>query len=263
MSRSVRYQNPVIQEHLAGQYVAGLMTPRVRARTEALQEKIPTLDQVIKQWADTLAVIPAQLPEVNPSPKSWAAIDQQLGLSEVPKQAATEKTSWWQNLAFWRMTGIASLASCLCLAIAFGLFVSQSNEKINLLATAPKTPNYMAAMSPNQASDNTSDIRFVINAYEKTEKNPSRLFVQWSKNSPRKNKQRFHLWAEDRETGELTYIGEEPENGELWNLNKPTWTAVSNSGRLLATQNMHKPTKANTLFIGPCIQLNGWKNTAS
>jgi anti-sigma-K factor RskA len=263
----MRYHNKSVQQHLAAQYVAGVMTLRVRLRTEKLQKEIPNLKAAIEDWSNTLSPIPSRIPEIQASSRVWdnieQSIEQSIGQSnkKLSNQANTREQkslspSWWENINFWRTTGIASLASCLCLALAFGLFLSQPEQKLNV-AQINSTPNYMAAMSKNGV--NNDEITFVINAYKKTEVSPSRLFVQWSKSSPRENTNKFHLWAEDKETGQFTYIGMEVGKGESWDLNKSTWQAVSNSSRLFATSNDSLPSINNTLFSGPCIQLSEWK----
>ena len=269
MSRCLRYQNKAVQEHLASQYTAGLMTARVRARTEQLKQEIPELNSAISQWSDTFSSIANQLPEVAPSSSVWERIDHSIN-SGVPitTNVMKEKVGWWNNLSLWRFTTLASLATCLSLAWVIAAFYSIGFGQKDFMTVSVKGgPSYMAAMS--RANDTAggvlhselpqaNEIVFVVNAYGKTESAPSRLFVQWSKQSPRQDTSPFHLWAEHRETGELSYIGIEPEKGKLWNLTKTTWDAISTSGRLLVTVDNQMPVPSNTLFAGPCIQLGNW-----
>lgn len=271
MPRSVRYTHPIICEHLAGQYVAGVMSPLVRARTETLIKQTPELAKTVASWAERFAGLQTQLPEEPISRPMWESIDQKITLLDQSntQDKTPQSVHWWHNLLLWRATGITGLATSFALAMLF--IFSPAPAPIEVLVDVPvnapvpnavvnSPPSYMAAMSRQLDADTTEDsIRFVINAYKKTDSAPSRLFVQWSERQPRQNTQALHLWAEDIETGALTYIGVEPAAGEPWALNKSTWAAVSNSGRLLMTADDDIPTVANTLFSGPCVQLGSWQ----
>lgn len=153
----------------------------------------------------------------------------------------------------WQVTSIVGIASSFALALM--LFVTP----INAPSSLNTAPNYMTAMSRH--NDTSDNIRFVINAYKKTENTPSTLFVQWSQREPRKNSDTLFIWAEDKDTGELSYIGSEPTKGEPWHLTKPSWQAISNSSRLIATRNPQQPSQTNIVFSGPCVQLTDWKQT--
>lgn len=252
---ALRYRNPVICEHLASQYVTGVMTPRVRSRLETLLDVTPELNRAVAFWSDQMAEIQFDLPEQTANDTLWNKIE-----ALTPEKQNTrsnkdkETTSWWKNLLLWQTTGIIGTVSSLALALM--LFIAPLNNTPSLKTA----PSYMAAMSRH--NDTSDNIRFVINAYKKTEDTPSTLFVQWSQREPRKNSDALFLWAEDKDTGELTYIGSEPTKGEPWHLTKPTWKAISNSSRLLVTRDQQQPTQTNTLFSGPCVQLTDWKQSA-
>ncbi len=255
MSRALRYRNPSICEHLASQYVAGSMTPRVRARMESLIAQNPELDRAVAQWSDSLMKIHDQFPSVQPSPSVWEAIDRNTLLSEQETQSKTA-TSFWSQLLVWRLGSAIGFATSFALAV------------ILWLPSAPQPAggaNYIATMSAstmsanNVAADQANiPIEFVISAYKKEGDKPSRIHIQWSQQHQRSVASPLHVWAEDKETGQLTYIGEEPKDNAPWSLTKPTWSAITNSSRLLVTSNAQQPTTTNTLFTGPCIQLTDW-----
>ncbi|MGH1486476.1 MAG: hypothetical protein ACRBCI_09670 [Cellvibrionaceae bacterium] len=264
---SLRYRKPEVCEHLAGQYVAGSMTPRVRSRMEHLIAVTPELNRAVTFWADQFSDLQYQLPEQTPSADLWSSIDKRVNIAEAHsektanKQLDAKQKSPWGELLFWRITGVAGFVSSVLLAF-FVVFTSTNVPIVTdpaSLATIRSAPSYMAAMSQHNGDD---DIRFVINAYSKAEGVPSRLFVQWSQRHPRADMAPLHLWAEDKDTGELSYIGVEPDKGELWNLTKPTWTAISNSSRLLMTANAQLPDQNNLVFSGPCVQLADWNKQA-
>lgn len=254
MSRSLRYQDPVICDYLASQYVAGNMTPRVRRRVEALLITTPELDRAIARWADSFAELHIRLPEPQVSMKtqqdSWKAIEKAIH-TETAKDTKA-KSSFWDSLFVWRFTtGGTALASML---MAYMLFIASPVEQTVVIAG----PDYLANMSAQ--GDSLNNIRFVITAYKKTEQNQaSRLHVQWLKGGTRKTDQMLHLWAEDKETKAMTYIGLLPEKADDWSLTKSSWKAVTTSQRLLMTADNKVPSAGNTLFSGLCLQLKAWK----
>jgi anti-sigma-K factor RskA len=251
MSRSLRYQNPVIYQHLANQYVAGVMTVRVQARTESLQQSTPELDRAIAQRADDFSEIHLRLPEPTVNEKRlddiWLAIDK-----TIPEIKHREPTvNFWGRLATWKITsGIGAFASIF---LAFNLFFAAPE-----IITINSGPSYLANMSA--ANDPQKEIQFVISAYTKNTNTPSQLHVQWSQAHLGKPHPPLHLWAEDKDTQQLSYIGVQPSKGETWGLTKPTWDAIANSSRLFMTADNQRPSKVNTLFSGLCLQLKQWKS---
>lgn len=251
MSRCLRYQNPLIYNHLASQYVAGVMSQRVRSRTEALRETTPELDRAIAHWADQFAQLHQQLPEItlssDASERLWKTIEAEVDIKEQPSSSAT---GLWDNVLAWRLFSGAGALASMVLAIM-------------LVFTAPQPqvagPSYLANMAAH-GDDAQHQIQFVISAYAKQENTPSRLHVQWSKDHAGKTPHPpLHLWAEDKDTGKMTYIGMQPPKGQSWDLTKPTWMAVANSRRLLMTTDTQQPTNNNTMFSGFCLQLKQWK----
>ncbi|WP_428033893.1 hypothetical protein [Amphritea sp.] len=254
MSRCLRYQNPVICDYLASKYVAGTLTSRVRRRIEALLITTPELDRAIARWADSFAELHIRLPEPEISmaaqQASWTVIEQAIHTETAEEKKA--KVSFWNSLFVWRFTtGGAALASVL---MAYMLFTGSPVEPTVVIAG----PDYLANMSAQ--GDSPDNVRFVITAYKKTEQNErSRLHVQWLKGATRSTDKRLHLWAEDKDTKAMTYIGLLPDNTNDWSLTKSAWKAVTTSQRLLMTADNHPPSASNTLFSGLCLQLNAWK----
>jgi hypothetical protein len=254
MSRCLRYQNPIVIEHLASQYTAGHLSTRVRSRTEALVLKIPELDRAIAQWTDAFSLIHIQVsPPVFTEKKQnllWQGIDKQtiISVEERPSVA-----TFWQNIFAWKLAaGFSTLTTVILVAI---LWFSVSTPNTNI-ATGP---DYLANMHAH--GDPERNIEFVISAYAKNTDMPSRLYVQWLQSQEvRVIHPPLHLWAENKETLELVYIGIQPENGRNWNLTKAAWQAVINSRRLLMTTENQQPADNNIIFSGICLQLKQWKS---
>ncbi len=252
MSRCLRYRNAVICDHIAAQYVAGAMSPRVRSRTQTLIKTTPELDRAIARYADDFSVIHQRLPE--PTFESsrhnaiWDSIDKATADQTTAISPKESSAGFWDALLVWKVTtGMGALAS---LVLAFMLFVAVPEP-------TQIGPSYLANMSAHNDPQNT--IQFVISAYGANQGNPSRLHVQWSQEFADKKVPDFHVWAEDKDTGELSYIGSKPPKGTNWDMTKPIWKKVANSSRLLVTADDQRPTAQNTLFSGICLQLKSWK----
>ncbi len=235
MSNAMRYRNPVICEHLASQYVAGAMSDLTQMRMTKLLAVVPELERAVAQWSDALTSVHERLPEKTPAKSTWKQIEARI--------SSPKPSSSWPQLLLWKIAGLAGLATSLVLAT---LLVFSTPDHSG-------GPNYLATMSTGG-----QNVEFIISAYKMTEDLPSRLHVQWSKHHPRTVTKPLHLWAEDRTTGALTYIGVEPGTNTQWALSPPHWKAISNSGRLYMTTNEQQPDASNTVFSGPCIQLGDW-----
>lgn len=258
MSGSLRYKDPIICEYLASQYVMSVMTPLVRARIERLRRHVPELDDAIIGWSERMAKINVNFPEKQPSVQVWKRIESVI-VPPLKKANDHQKSpsSMWGSLPFWRWMGIgASITSCtLAFVLTTGITIQNP-----VVPSISGTPSYTAVMSPvREGENNIENIRFVVNVYQKTENEPSRLFIQWSERKPRLNMVTMHVWAENQTTRELTYIGMEKQGVKSLSLNKVTWDAVTNSSHLYFTKDTNKPSAVNTLFSGPCIQLESWK----
>lgn len=256
MSRSLRYKNPVICEHLASQYVVAVMSPKVRTRMEQLRLQYPEINSAVANWSDKFVPLHESYLAVTPSAHVWPQIEKAITVNSHEK--LLDKTSWWDSLRFWKITGLSTTATTCALLV--GLFIGANKSADNTIPLVSSTPNYIAVMSPFSAKEaSTQDIRFVVNVYQKTETAPTQIFLQWSENHTRSNNAGMYLWAEDKTTGELSYVGHEP-NQAPWTLDKANWLIVSNSSRLIFTSDTNRPTQSNTLFSGPCIQLGSWKH---
>ncbi len=264
MSRCLRYQQPIIVQHLANQYVAGVMSFRVRARTDQLMLTTPELERAIAQLSESFAELHLRLPEADLKTEKlasiWESIDstieQAATTKHTPPTAAPE--NFWSTLFAWKIaSGVGAFAS-MVLAVMLWFSAPQIIDNSGQIAG----PSYLANMTAAKG-DNKEAIQFVITAYSKTPTAPSRLHVQWSldhlPSSQPEARQPLHLWAEDKDSGKITYIGVQPERDQPWDLTKPLWKAVANSRRLLMTEDSLAPTQSTIVFSGFCLQLKSWK----
>jgi len=258
-----RYRQARVCQHLAGQYIAGLMTTRVRSRMEALLPHSPELNEALASWSDTLADINDQLPlKQQPSAELWQRIETQINQGSVSAQqpqqtisgVPTALTSWWKSILLWQAMTLTSTMAAIVLALIL-LFPAGPQEALQR-PLAVQSASYIAPMSQREATR----IDVVISAYKGPRPGTSQLHIQWSKHaSSTALPDELHLWAEDRDTHQLTYLGVTNNAKKHWTLSKPKWQAVANSVQLLATSTREPPQESTIVFTGPCIQLKPWK----
>lgn len=267
MSRSLRYQNSIICDHLASQYVAGAMSSRVQARTQALIRTTPELDRAVARYADDFSTIHQYLPEPKINAKQygnmWQRIEKEISRNAASTphstrapQNASNQTGFWEGLFAWKLTTGISAFTSIALAFMLWFAVPESTAPISTIANTVTGPSYLANMI--SSSDPEKEIQFIISAYGASENTPSRLFVQWSEDFVANKIPEMHVWAEDKETGQVSYIGANPAAGENWDMTKPLWKKVASSSRLFVTADKQQPTTDNILFSGRCLQLKRW-----
>ena len=264
MSRCLRYQNPLIYQHLASQYVAGSVTPRVRKRIERLALTVPELDRAIAQWSDDFSELHIHVQSTGMQTERvteiWNQIDKSTFLVTSSEQ---EKGGFFNQLFIWQAAALTGALASLVLTIMLWSSPDFKTTTPEQIAQSSFTagPDYLANMSLHGETD--QEIQFIISAYFKNDKEPSRLFIQWPKNSQKNETEKvlshkeLHLWAENNVSGELVYLGMQPSDEKQWNLTKPEWVAITNSSRLLMSKDKIKPTES-LVFSGRCIQLSNW-----
>jgi anti-sigma-K factor RskA len=267
MSKHIRYQQPNVCDHLASQYVAGVMTVRVRTRTESLAKKNPRLATAIAYWSDAFVQLQDPLnsysikesagDQVNVR-RTWSVIEQRLSDASPPKVYIAKDNAkesvinrFVNSLFAWKIiAGGSALASVLMVSV---LWLAMSHP-----VSTVSGPSYLASMADH--SEPSASPQFVISAYAKNIETPSQLTIQWVKDNKERQHDALHLWAEDKESGALVYIGlQSLTNGSIV-LTKPLWDAIANSSRLLMTLNQLQPVEDNIVFSGLCLQLAQWQS---
>ena len=107
------YAHPRLADALAAQYVAGTLRGRARGRFETLLPSHPALQVAVQEWQARLMPLTGVMPEQQPSPRVWQAIEQRLW----PAPAPGAQPSLWQRLGLWRALSGAALAAVVGMAV--------------------------------------------------------------------------------------------------------------------------------------------------
>lgn len=137
------YSRPQLADRLASEYVLGTLRGGARRRFEALLPAHPQLQDAVARWQRRLTPLAATVTPVQPSPRVWQRIEQQLfGAASAAAQAPMR---WWQRLGLWQgATGLAGAA-----AIALAVLIAQPQPTqppiVVVLGTNPEAASVMQA----------------------------------------------------------------------------------------------------------------------
>lgn len=242
MFRSMKYQNPKIREHLASQYAIGLLTPRVKARVEALMNSDESFRQEVDSWQETLSPL-SSVAEPVPVPPELKAKIMKATIGDAP-----DKALFWgalmDSIRLWQGLAVTSLAAVFVISM---LHFNQPSP------VSPAKLSYIALM---QSSTLSGEPPLIITAYGKTEVAPSRLELRWNERTESAELAGATLWAVARETGKIEKLASLTADLKRLDLTKQQWALVKNSLELVVT---HGPKfESETLFKGTCVQLTDW-----
>ncbi len=137
------YSRPQLADRLASEYVLGTLRGGARRRFEALLPAHPQLREAVARWQRRLVPLAATVTPVQPSPRVWQRIEQQLfGAAHAVVQTPLR---WWQRLGLWQgATGLAGAA-----AIALAVLIAQPQPAqppiVVVLGTNPEAASVMQA----------------------------------------------------------------------------------------------------------------------
>ncbi|MGH6647101.1 anti-sigma factor [Aquabacterium sp.] len=127
-------------DRLAAEYVLGTLSGRARRRFETLLPAHPQLRRSVNDWQERLVPLVDVVPEVQPSPQVWQALQRRLFSSPADAAMAQGASGWWQRLALWRgFTAFSTVA-----ALSLGLWLAQPQVAappiVIVMAAQPGTP---------------------------------------------------------------------------------------------------------------------------
>jgi len=238
MSRSLRYQQPEVREHLASQYALGTLTPLVRRRVDALMIDDIELQREVAAWQKRLSPMNSLVAPIAPPDKVKNAIMARISGEEVEqKHSWFDIAHWIQSVFAWRIT-TAFMAAVFVLTLVFNTSTDVNNSA-----------SYLAMMSMEGVQ---GEAPLVISGYAKTKDQPSKLKFNWNERLAKVDLTDTTLWAIDRETGAEMLLGSIENNVTEWSLNKTQWVAVKGSLELIVKR------ADTTVLRGLCLQLEPW-----
>jgi anti-sigma-K factor RskA len=111
----VDYSRPQRADRLAAEYVLGTLRGPARRRFQNLLPAHPALRQAVAHWEQRLVMLAASEPGVEPPPRVWQRIEQQL-FQATPAPTAP-RPGLWQGLALWRTLSALAVTAMLALLV--------------------------------------------------------------------------------------------------------------------------------------------------
>ncbi len=252
--RMKRYEeNDIIVQHLASNYVCGLLSPRVRRRVDALLRKQPraNLRQAISYWESNLSSLDDATPQLEPDGKSWQNIALKLDFVHPRPQ-----TGLRDRLQSWLIIPTLSVNHVVAVALLFGLMVFSS-----IFYKSPdQTLSYIAVLSQNDQPQ-------IIAA---TYGDSMELRLDLISLPTKAENEDFELWVvskTDKKVRSLGIVNAE-EKSQRRILSEAEWRLIKDSHSLLLTREEAGGSPLGEPFgervsYGLCIQMPEWSNKSS
>ena len=239
----MRYDDPQLQDILAGEYALGSLRGAARARFETLVRHDPQLRRRVVEWQERLAPLAQETSEVAPSPRVLADLRRRI------KPGATRE-HWWNSLDFWRQFG----AVAATLVVALGAYLG---VQLTRPANVPLDPRYVAVLA-----DESDKPAVVVTAFVK----PFRLSVEPVQPLAVQRGHVLRIWAVDKTTGARRPLAEfAPTEAQRIALSDAEWQLVKNAESLEVREAPPQLASAEpsgrVLFSGACINLKGPKTS--
>ena len=107
----MQFANDKLRSKVAAEYVLGTMSARARRRFDVNLKQNPALRRAVTEWERRLTPLALALPEVEPPPRVWQAIESAI------RPGRQVRPRLWESLPFWRLSSIASGLVALVLLI--------------------------------------------------------------------------------------------------------------------------------------------------
>ncbi len=108
----MRYDNRLLADMLATEYILGALKGAARRRFEQLLTQRVDLAQTLHWWESHLHLLADTVPATQPPNKVWQNIENHLFSTSIASTRTTN-SNWWKSLAFLSTAMAASLATFL------------------------------------------------------------------------------------------------------------------------------------------------------
>ncbi len=154
------------RDDMAADFVMGLLEPAEMAIAEKRIAADAAFSASVESWRLRLSDFDASVEPVMPSAALWqriaATTKKEVNSSLPGMRNAVLGATLWDNLGFWRVTGLAgSLAAMLFAVIAIGALATSKELRRDLIALAQSKPVYVAVL----VNDTTKEAGAVVNAF--------------------------------------------------------------------------------------------------
>lgn len=137
---------------LAGEYVLGTLSPRLRRDVERRMATERPLQAAVDAWEERLLPLTELADPVTPPAHLWARLERSLD-NTTRRPAAPTPTRWWDSLALWRDIAGMALAVTLVLAVTLAIrpaVTPSPSYLVVLVAPQDKAPGWVVQAANNR-----------------------------------------------------------------------------------------------------------------
>jgi anti-sigma-K factor RskA len=150
----------------AADYVMGLLDSADSAAAEKRLESDSAFAAAVNAWRERLSDFDTSAEPVTPSSDLWSRIAETTKRETIAVLPGTRNAllgaTVWDNIRFWRVTGLAASFTALLFAvIALGALTTSKELRRDLVALAQRKPVYVAIL----VNDSTREAGAVVNAF--------------------------------------------------------------------------------------------------
>ncbi|MES2194178.1 MAG: anti-sigma factor [Pseudomonadota bacterium] len=151
---------------MAADYVMGLLDDADQAIAERRLTTDAAFAGAVSAWRERLADFDATADPVAPSAALWRRITKTIQTTPVAQPLRGGQSvgvvNLWDNIRFWRITGMAGAVAALLFAIiAVGALMASMRLQGDLTALAQRKPVYVAVL----VNDTTKEAGAIVNAF--------------------------------------------------------------------------------------------------
>lgn len=211
-----RYSSPIVVDHLASNYVTGLLTPKVRLRVDALRKQFDFrhIDYRIDYWEQKLSPLNDKTPELAPLPETWQSIQTRLNLGQ---QQAEKRSSLFSWLSFPVSKWAGAFVFVVC--AVFGASLLRPADSLGALS-------YVAVLE-----DSSQTPQVVAATYGDSKK----LVLDILTLPEIDSEQSFELWVTSKTDNQTRSLGEIPKGQNSFDrqLSDAEWRLIADSSFLI------------------------------
>lgn len=261
LSNSKRYQNQVVIDHLASNYVLGTLSEPARKRTQklCLLSQHRGLSERIIYWENKLSPLNEHVPELVPVPQVWRNIEGVISpgsTNSVSKVQVTEQKSSSGKASIWHLFGFPLshfvTAFSLLLAVFLGFTHIQETDPLGTLS-------YVAVMT-----DDNEKPQVVAATYGESQT----LLLDILDLPDIDSEESYELWVTSKTDRQARSLGVIPTGADSFSreLTVAEWRLIKDSDSLLITVEelggsaIGSP-MGDTISKGLCIRLSAWQET--
>ena len=184
----MRYDDPGLQDRLAGEYVLGTLPAGTKRRFEPLMNSKREIRERVVEWQGYLGLLDEATAPVEPPAGVLRRLHRWLGPGQAVPDVALQR-----RLTFWRTFGVASAGLALLLAAAAIHFALQPAEMEFIRLAHERRPRYVAVLQ-----DETGTPVVVVTA----RRGVSRLVIEPMRGLTIPADRVLQLWATARDGSE-------------------------------------------------------------